>query len=323
MVKIGKVKLPSNVLLAPLSGCSDLAFRLICRECGAKFCFFEMVDANALVHNPERAGRILKSVPADQPIAGQLIGSDPQIMLKAAKQLLKLAKIKFLDINAACPAKKMAKKGSGANLLLDPPRLYRMIKLLKQELKLPITVKLRLGFFHCDRQRIVQIAKGCEKSGAAALFVHGRTRAQGYSGEVDYGAIRAIKQAVKVPVFGSGNIFSPEKAEEMMEKTGCDGILVARGAFGNPWIFREIEHYFKTGKKLKPVTMSRRLRVLKKHLRYLDRYWQHPSKIGPMRGVAIWYFRSFPGASTLRGLVGKAQSCAEIMAIIKELEGKK
>ncbi|MDD4178669.1 MAG: tRNA dihydrouridine synthase DusB [Candidatus Margulisbacteria bacterium] len=315
-IAIGPYTLKTNVLLAPLSGCSDLAFRLICREHGAKFCFYEMIDANSLVHHSRGSDDLLKTTAKDKPIAAQLVGGDADIMLKAAKILLEKVDIPFLDINAACPVKKMIQKFSGANLLRDPKALYKIVKTLASKLDLPITVKLRIGYNHVDLKEVTTIAKNCEKNGAAALFVHGRTRSQLYAGEINYEAIKAIKHAVKVPVFGSGNIFSPEMAKKMFDLTDCDGITVARGAFGNPWIFKQIEK----GEAF-PVSLAEKLKVLKKHLSYIEKYKVTRSgyKVGFMRKIAIWYLKGFPEAAKIRAEVTRLETYEKIIALIDSI----
>src|SRR3989338_7222488 len=247
MIRIGGKTIDTRVLLAPLSACSDLAFRMIAREQGAKFCFFEMSDSNSLIHDSPRAGRILRTCPEDAPIAAQLLGSDPEKMLKSAEIILRRAPIAFLDINAACPARKIFKKGVGACFLNDPEPLYRLLEHLNRRLSVPVTVKMRVGLSQVDIPRAVQFAIGCESAGAAALFVHGRSRAQENYGPVYYEAIRAVKESVSVPVFGSGNILNPPLAKKMFDETGCDGILIAKGSFGNPSICRDIETYLETG----------------------------------------------------------------------------
>jgi len=233
-----------------MAGCTDLSFRLIARESGAKVCFFEMVDTNALIYNNPGTFRLLKTTEEDVPLAAQLLGSDAEGFMRAAEKLITLApRISFLDINSACPAGKALKKGAGAELLDNPELLASIVKILSSELPVPVTVKLRIGHTKKDPALIRRTARSCEDNGAAALFVHGRTALQGYRGAVDYESIAEIKRSVKIPVFGSGNIFSAEDAENMFRETGCDGILVARGSLGNPWIFGEIETFLKTGEK--------------------------------------------------------------------------
>lgn len=303
--------LKEKIILAPLAGCSDLAFRLIAREHGCKFAFYEMSDSNALVHNnnPHKTLQMLKYHRKDKPIAAQILGGDPDRTLKASEILLSGCKPEFLDLNAACPARKVIKKRAGAHLLRDPKMLYKIIRTLARSLSLPITVKIRTGYAVTDIKEITTIAKNCQKNGASIIFVHGRTMKQQYSGAVDYKAIKAIKQAVDIPVYGSGDILTPPLAEKMFVETGCDGILVARGAIGNPWIFKNIERYLK-GKKVQEPSFDTRIKILKKHLAYLEKYMDYSSKskVGHMRKVGIWYMRGLPQASELRRVIGATHS---------------
>jgi len=316
-ITIGPEKFDTNIFLAPLAGCSDISLRLISREHGAKMCFFEMVDANSLVHGPVKSQDILFTTDKDKPIAGQILGDEPDLVLKASKKLLNLVSLKFLDINAACPVPKVIKKKSGSHLLRDPKTLYAIINKLATNLDLPVTVKLRVGYDKIDLKEIVSIAKNCEKSGAQALFVHGRTRNQFYSGEVDYQSIKAIKHAVKIPVFGSGNVFSPMMAKKMFDETDCDGILVARGSFGNPWIFKDIEDFIKTGKKPKEITFEERVKILKRHLSYAEKYRiKTYGKSGFMRKIVIWYMKGFRHAAKIRGDVAYAHSYEDLLRLV-------
>ncbi len=309
---------PKNqqVILAPLAGCSDLAFRLIAREHGAKLCFYEMVDSNALINsNPLKTQDILQKHKKDKPIAAQILGGEPEKVLKAAKLLMEMVNIKFLDVNAACPVKKVLKKKAGAQLLTDPERLCDIIKVLSENIPVPITVKLR------TTNNIVQIAKDCKKAGVKTIFIHGRSKEQGYAGEVDYASIKAVKKAVKIPVYGSGNIFNPELAKQMLDLTGCDGILVARGAMGNPWIFKQIEDYLRKGKYKKEITLKERLKVLKKHLSYLEKYklLKSHAKMGHMIKVAIWYLKSLPNAKEIRKKIVRTSSYDSLLDLISTL----
>ncbi len=235
-----------QIFLAPLSGITDLAFRLISREFGARFCYFEMLDANAIMHNHPGNRRLMKTMGDDAPIAAQLVGADPSIIFDAAEKLLSLVSVSFLELNSACPAKKVLKKKAGAYLLNDPGKLGKILKKLSSGLRIPVTVKLRAGFDRRAPREIADIARACESAGVSKIFIHGRTTRQGYSSDVDYESIKAVKRALKIPVFGSGNIFSGPLAKKMLDETGCDGILVARGALGNPWIFKEIEELLLT-----------------------------------------------------------------------------
>ncbi len=324
MVKIGSKTIDTNIFLAPMAGCADLSFRLVCREHGARFCFYEMVDSNSLVRSRRRNGDILKLHEKDTPIAGQLLGSDPSMILDAAHKLLDLVNITFLDLNAACPAKKAIRKKAGAYLLRDKATLSNILKTLSASLHIPVTVKLRTGFDAIDHKEISEIAAMCESSGAAAIFVHGRTRAQGYTGEIDYTAIKAVKNSVAVPVFGSGNIFTPELAKRMFDETGCDGIMIARGALGNPAIFDDIKKYFKSGSLPSSENISRKKAILKRHLEYIKalKEIRSSTKVGFMRKVAIWYAKSFSSASEIRRQISRVKSYEEMTKLIDSLEFK-
>lgn len=317
-IKIGSNTIGTNIFLAPMSGCTDLSFRLISREHGAGFCFFEMVDTHSVIHHRRKTFEMLKTCEDDRPIALQLLGNDPRIMCEAAGEILSKVRVSFLDINAACPVKKVAKKRAGSYLLKDGSSLCEMIRTLASSLDVPITVKIRLGHEKESLEDIVGLAGRCEAAGVSAIFVHGRTALQRYSGEVNYGAIRAIKDAVKIPVIGSGNVLSGELAKRMLDRTGCDGILVARGAFGNPWIFKAIEDYLKDGHIRSLPDMSARKAVLKRHLSYIDKHVNCPynAKVGIMRKVALWYLKSFPHARKIREQISLVKSCEKMIEFI-------
>ena len=310
-----------KVALAPLSGVSDLSFRLICRQQGAKFCFYEMVDANALTRAPGKNKDIFKTTPDDKPIAAQILCTEPEVTLAAAEKLLELTDPEFIDINAACPAKKVIKKKAGAHLIREPKILASIIKKLADNLSLPITVKLRIGYHTYNEEHIKEVAKMCEGAGASILFVHGRTWKHAYCGDVTYEGIAAVKQAVNIPVYGSGSVFSPELAKKMFDETACDGVLVARGAMGNPWIFKRIEEYLKTGEILPEPTSSERKEMCKKHITYMEKYKESrpTNKIGWMRRIAIYYIKSLPNAARLRHTVTGAKSYEELMDVVESL----
>ncbi len=302
-----------------MSGVTDLAFRLISRESGAGHCFFEMLDSRATVYGHPKNRRLLKTLGKDSPIAAQLVGADPSIMLDAAEKLLSLVEVSFLDVNSACPAKKIVKKGAGASLLKDTARLGEIIKKLASKLRIPITVKLRSGFNKRDIASCVRTAAICEANGASCVFIHGRTMSQGYySGDIDYESIRAVKEALKIPVFGSGNILNPFMAKKMLDETGCDGIIVARGALGNPWIFKNIENYLKNGTAAEIPSLSLKKKVLKKHLSYIKKYKEitDVNKIGFMGKVAMWYLKGLHNALRIREQIRKVRSYRELIHLI-------
>ena len=318
MIRIGSHTIHTKVLLAPMSGCTDLSFRLIAREYGAKFCFYEMVDAHSVTHHRQKTLAMLKTLEADQPVAVQLLGNDPQILLSAARTILERTDTPFLDINAACPAKKVIKKRAGAYLLKNGDMLCEAIKLLASSLKIPITVKMRLGHEKESISDIAQLAKRCESSGASAIFIHGRTRLQGYSGTVSYEGIRAVKDSVKIPVIGSGDVFSPELAKKMFDLTNCDGILVARGSLGNPWIFKDINDYFEKGITSPPRALVDAKAVMKRHLSYMNLHMEcsDPGKIGVMRKVILWYLKSFPHAKKMRLEISLIKNYEKMLQLI-------
>ena len=307
-----------KIYLAPMSGITDLPLRLISRRFGAAQCFFEMLHSNSIIYGHPKNRRILRTLKEDSPIAAQLLGADPGLMLDAAQKLITLVDISFLDINSACPVKKVVKKGEGAALLRNHAKLGRIIKKLSSGLEVPVTVKLRTGFDKRDVRECVRTARLCEDKGASIVFIHGRTRLQGYSGDVDYESIRAVKNALKIPVFGSGNIFNPVMAEKMFTETGCDGILVARGALGNPWIFRDIRQYLKNGKLPATRRLPVKIKALKEHLGYINKYndMKGTHKSGLIGKVAMWYLKGFPNASRVREKVFKMKSYDELINLI-------
>ncbi len=313
-----------GIYLAPMSGVTDLSFRLVSRSLGAAHCFFEMLDARALLYDHPKNRRLLKTLKKDSPLAAQLLGHDPSVMLEAAQKLPNFADISFLDINSACPAKKVLKKSAGAALLKNPRQLGKIVKKLASGLRIPITVKLRSGFYKRDADESVRIAEICQDNGASILFIHGRTVSQGYSGDIDYESIKKVKTALRIPVFGSGNIFNPSMAKKMLDETGCDGILVARGALGNPWIFGNIERYLKNGVAPEDPELSVKKKTLKTHLAYIEKYKDiaDSSKAGFMGKVAMWYLKGIPEAARIRDRISRVGSYRDLIRLIDRIPGK-
>lgn len=321
MVQIGSAQLKTNIFLAPLAGVADLSFRLISREHGAGLAFFEMTDTNCLVRGLGKNKDLLMTHPADRPIAAQLLGNDPDDTLKAAKMLIPLTDPLFIDFNAACPVLKVQRKKAGAYLITEPDRLASIINKLAQGIDRPVTVKLRIGYNEVDREELVKLAKKCEAAGAAALFVHGRTRKQLYHGDIDYAAIKAIKGAVKIPVFGSGNVLSPPLAKKMLAETGCDGLLVARGAMGQPWIFGQIKAYLTDGVILPQPDWEEKKSVLLRHLSYIEKYRQSrlTNKLGLMRKICHFYLKAHHNIAQVRQQITDTKSYSEFVKIVGSL----
>ncbi len=323
MIKIGSCTIDTNILLAPMAGCTDLSLRLIARENGARFAFFEMVDSNSIIYaKSKKTLSILKSVPEDNPVAAQILGENPAGMLKSARRILEVSKPVFIDINAACPVKKAVRKKAGAYLVKHPETLYKIIHALASALPVPVTVKLRSGYAERDLKAISEIARNCESSGASAIFIHGRTREQGYAGDIDHESIRAVKDSVKIPVIGSGNIFTPESAKKMLEDTACDGVLVARGGLGNPWLARDIEEFLLHGLPQKSVEAEARIDTLKRHLGYIELYREGgPSgKVGFMRKTALWYIKNFTRSARLREKISLVKSYEKMLELLDNLK---
>jgi len=325
MIKIGKKEISSNIIMAPMSGCTDLAFRTMVRKHGAKLCFFEMVDASSLIMKNPKTFQILKTNLKDKPIAAQIIGSDPFQILDAAYILIDtVPDIVFLDINSACPVKKILKKKSGAYLMKSSNTLIKIAKTLSYscKLKLPITVKIRTGYDKNDLPFLIDLVKRLEDNGISAIFIHGRTCRQMYSGKIDYASIRKVKETVSIPVFGSGNIFSPELARKMIIETGCDGITVARGSLGIPWIFKDIEKYLQTGEFATPKNITEKKRnAMSEHIRYIEKYKGclpgGKGNIGLVKKVMMWYIKGFPDARSIRNKICRIENYNELIALME------
>ena len=247
-LKIGNVELENNVILAPMAGVTDMPYRILCREQGAGLVCMEMVSAKAILYKNKNTQELLKVDDRERPVSLQLFGSDPDIVADIAASL-EDGPYDIFDINMGCPVPKIVKNGEGSALMKNPKLVEEILTKLVKAVKKPVTVKFRKGF---DDTCInaVEIAKIAESAGVAAVAVHGRTREQYYSGKADWNIIREVKNAVKIPVIGNGDVFTPQDAKRLVEETGCDGIMVARGAKGNPWIFKQITHYLDTGELL-------------------------------------------------------------------------
>lgn len=245
-LRIGNTILENNVILAPMAGVTDLPFRLLCREQGAGCVVTEMVSAKAILYNNRNTKELMQIHPQERPAAIQLFGSDPDIMAQIAARI-EDGPYDFIDVNMGCPVPKVVNNGEGSALMKNPKQAEKVLSAMVKAVKKPVTVKFRKGF-NDTSVNAVEFAKMAEGSGVAAVAVHGRTREQYYSGKADWDIIRQVKEAVKIPVIGNGDIFTPQDAGRMMEETGCDGIMVARGAKGNPWIFRRINITWTRGK---------------------------------------------------------------------------
>ena len=314
-LNIGNVVLPNNLILAPMAGVTDLPFRLLCREQGAGLVCMEMVSAKAILYKNRNTEALLTVDPAEHPISLQLFGSEPEVMAEIAHRLEERP-FDMIDINMGCPVPKIVNNGEGSALMKDLRLAEQIIRKVAHATAKPVTVKFRRGFDDAH-VNAVELAKIAEDAGAAAVTVHGRTREQYYSGKADWEIIRLVKEAVSIPVIGNGDLRSAEDVAAMWEQTGCDGFMIGRGAQGNPWIFRQILHYFETGEHLPRPDMEEVTAMILRHAGMLLDYKGEYTGIREIRKHAAWYTAGFPGASKLREAVNRVESLDELRELFE------
>ncbi len=316
-LKIGSVELPNNLILAPMAGVTDLPFRLLCREQGAGLLCMEMVSAKAIYYRNRNTEALLTIHEQEPPVSLQLFGSDADIISEMAKQIEERP-FSILDLNMGCPVPKVTGNGEGSALMKDPKLVEEIVRKTVRAIRKPVTVKIRKGF---DEGHInaVEIAKIVEANGASAVAVHGRTREQYYSGKADWDIIRQVKEAVRIPVIGNGDVVSPETAEAMLQETGCDGIMIGRGAQGNPWLFRQILHWMETGEKEEKPTIEEIKTMILRHARLLEEYKGTYTGIREMRKHVAWYTAGCPGSAKLRARVNEVESFSQLEDLIQRL----
>jgi tRNA-dihydrouridine synthase B len=317
VLKIGNIELPFPVMLAPMAGVSDLPFRLISRSFGAPLAFTEMIDVRAISHRDKRTRKMLMSSPDDRPLGVQLLGADEKY-LAGALDVLTEYDFDLLDFNAACPTPKVTRKGKGAALLKEPRKLGAILKVLVDYSKVPVTVKIRTGWDE-DSVNAREVALYAEDAGISALFIHGRTKAQGYNGTVDYKNIKEVKDALKIPVIASGDNLSLLLIKKMFNETGCDGVAIARGALGNPWIFREAIRFFQDGTLMTGFSMDERIATIIKHFDLVIEYNGEERGIGIFRKFFIWYTKGLRGIKPLRDKAFRTNKKDQFLEIVEEL----
>ena len=316
-MKIGNVNIENKVFLAPMAGVTDLPFRLLCREMGCGLLYTEMVSAKAILYNNKNTDALLRVTEAENPIAVQLFGSDPQIMADMAKRLEERP-FDVIDVNMGCPVPKVVRNGEGSALMKNPKLVEEIITKTARAIRKPVTVKIRKGF---DESHVnaVEIAKIAEASGAAAVAVHGRTREQYYSGKADWDIIRQVKEAVKIPVIGNGDVTSAESADAIMRETGCDGVMIGRRAQGNPWIFHQILHWMETGEHEAKPTLEEVKQMILKHAALLVQEKGVYTGMREMRKHVAWYTTGYPHSAKLRARVNEITSLEELTGLLEQL----
>lgn len=314
-LKIGDVELENNLILAPMAGVTNLPFRVICKEFGPGLVCTEMASAKAMFHNDQKTKRLFNTEGEKRPISFQLFGSDEESVEYATKYMNEFADI--IDINMGCPAPKVVKNGDGSRLLLDLDKAKSIMETVVKSAKVPVTLKIRKGW---DKDHIVavEVAKIAEEVGISAITVHGRTRSEYYTGKADWDIIKKVKESVKIPVIGNGDVVDEESAYRMFETTGVDGIMIGRGSFGNPWIFRNIKHYLETGEKLPPPSNEEKLEVIKKHIKLAVEEKGEEVAVKELRKHISWYTKNLKNSSEFRAMMNKIESKDELVKAIEE-----
>ncbi|HEY8348359.1 MAG TPA: tRNA dihydrouridine synthase DusB [Clostridiales bacterium] len=314
-MKIGSLTLENNIFLAPMAGVTDMPFRILCKEQGCGFVYTEMISAKGMYYNDEKTWKLAELSQAELPAAIQIFGSEPDIMAHAAEKL-NGSPAAVIDINMGCPTPKITKNGDGSALMLKPELAGEIIRAVASASSKPVTVKIRKGWDD-GHVNAVEFAVMAEKCGAAAVTVHGRTREQFYSGQADWDIIRDVKRAVSIPVIGNGDIRSPEDAARMLEYTGCDAVMVGRGAQGNPWLFKRLGYFLKTGQMLPEPDIEEKKAMMLRHLDMMVEYKGEYTGVREMRKHIAWYIKGCKNSSRFREKAFKASAYKEMAELIK------
>lgn len=314
-MKIGNVEIENSLALGPMAGVTDLPFRLLCKEQGCGILYSEMVSAKAILYKNKNTDVLLNIDKREHPVGIQLFGSDPDIMAEIGSRVAE-GNCDFIDINMGCPVPKIVNNHEGSYLLTQPKLVEEILTKMVKAINKPVTIKIRKGFKDGESQA-VEIARIAESCGVAALAVHGRTREQYYSGSADWDIIKAVKEAVKIPVIGNGDIFSPQDAKAMKEYTGCDGLMVGRAARGNPWIFKEINEYLKTGMVPEKPSAEEVKNMILKHASMLIEYKGEYTAVREMRKHIAWYTQGLPHSAELRRRCNEIVSWESLKEVIE------
>lgn len=318
MFKIGNIKMKNEVVLAPMAGVCNSAFRRIIKEMGCGLLYAEMVSDKALVYNNEKTKEMLYMTEEERPIAQQIFGSDKKSFVEAAKMVIKEMSPDIIDINMGCPVPKVALRAqAGAALLKDPEKVYEIVKSVVEAVDVPVTVKIRSGWDH-NSINAVEIAKVCEKAGASAITVHPRTRSQGYQGLADWSIIKKVKESVNIPVIGNGDIVSAKDAKKMIDQTGCDAVMIGRRVLGNPFLIKQVLTHLKTGELIPNQSPKEKTQTCLKHFDYLLQIKPEKIAVLEMRTHGAWYLKGLPNAVAVKKRLYEITTKEEFINTMKE-----
>lgn len=320
LISIGGVEIERTAALAPMASVADRAYRLMCRRFGASYLVSEMISAKGLVYGDKKTADLCRITEEERPMALQLFGSEPEYMARAVELLAKFEP-DIIDINMGCPVPKVVQTGAGSALMKTPETAFLVAKAAVDHAPCPVTVKIRAGW-DPESVNAPELAKRLEQAGVAAIAVHGRTRSQYYSGRADREVIRQVKAAVRCPVIGNGDVSSAEECREMYEQTGCDLVMIGRGSYGRPWIFREAAHYLDTGELLPPPSLSEKMEIMLEHGRLAASFKGEAQAMKEMRHNVAWYVKGLPGAAKIRGESGSLCTLADLERIAEQVLGQ-